>query len=88
MARILARKPDLGNRLGLHYSRFPRYSTFPAQPNQLLAPYAPHEKRGYTPPIREIGLTVSITAATASLRAQLTQAQADQKRITNSSWTQ
>jgi hypothetical protein len=54
----------------------------------LLAPYAPHEKRGYTPPIREIGLTVSITAATASLRAQLTQAQADQKRITNSSWTQ
>src|SRR5271155_4155953 len=57
MARSLAHKPDPGNGVGLHYSRFRRYSTFPVPANQLLAPAKPHENPGYRPPIREVGLT-------------------------------
>src|SRR5215472_6233447 len=37
MARILAYKPDPGNGVGLHYSRFRRYSPSPIPLNQLLA---------------------------------------------------
>src|SRR5271170_5057177 len=56
LARILAHKPDPGNGVGLHYSRFRRYSTFTVQPNQSLAPYAPRENPSYRPPIREVRL--------------------------------
>src|SRR5271169_5394569 len=56
MARILAQKPDPENGVGLHHSRFRRYSAFPTPSNQLLAPARPRKNRHHRPPIREVGL--------------------------------
>jgi len=62
MTRILAHKPDPGNRVGLHYSRFRRYSAFPTSQNQLLAFAPPRKNPGSPPPIREVGLTALLVA--------------------------
>ena len=59
MARILTHKPDPGNRIGLHYSRFRRYFAFLSPRNQLLAPNPGGQNRYYRPPIREVGLNSS-----------------------------
>src|SRR6516162_3446352 len=56
MARILTHKPDPGNGIGLHYSRFRRYFAFLSPRNQLLAPDPGGQNRYYRPPIREVGL--------------------------------
>src|SRR5215470_15349857 len=56
-ARILSRKPNPGNRGGLHYSQFRRYLATQASQIQLLAFRPRRENRRPLSPIREVGLT-------------------------------